>query len=446
MDEKLKMEIAKFRFGVISDFVTGVRHPHGERQRLIEEKTQRQWLIPGSPRSRISKATIMLWVNKYRASGNRLESLMPLEREDKGSHRALDLGIRLALTELRAKHPNATLPGLVVRMRESRILGPDETINSASAYRFLATLPQPESDAQDLDRRKFEAEYPNALWQTDVCHGPLVLTAPGKRRKSYLFAILDDHSRLVTHAQFYLSESVASLKEALQHALAARGKPQKLYVDNGPCYRSHSLEHICARLGIALVHARPYRPQGKGKIERFFRTIRGSLLSILEDSEHTLEELNGKLDMWVAQYNDREHSATGVSPLERYRKGLECVRPAPANLADYFREQASRHVRADRTVQLGGRLFEVPTGLIGRIVELHWHPESPDDVEVLFEKRSYGKAVLVNTAVNMKVGRASFTPRSKEGSQEPVPAPAVRSGELFVSRSLTPQEPDHELP
>ena len=100
------MDIAKFRFAVISDFVTGVRHPHGQRARLLEEKSQRQWVIPGSPRSRISKATIMLWVSKYRSSGNRLESLMPLDRQDKSSHRALDLSIRLALTELRANYPD----------------------------------------------------------------------------------------------------------------------------------------------------------------------------------------------------------------------------------------------------------------------------------------------------------------------------------------------------
>lgn len=226
MDEKLKMDIAKFRFGVISDFVTGVRHPRGERARLLKEKTERQWMIPGSTRSRISKATIMLWVTKYRASGCRLESLMPLERADKGAHRALDHNIRLALTDLRSKHPAATLPGLVKLLREKRGLAPSETLNSASAYRFLNSIPTPAEDAQDKDRRKFEAEYPNALWQADVCHGPLVIAENGRRRKSYLFAILDDHSRLITNAGFCLNETTECLKDALQKATAARGKPQ----------------------------------------------------------------------------------------------------------------------------------------------------------------------------------------------------------------------------
>ena len=431
MDEKLKMDIAKFRFGVISDFVTGVRHPRGERARLLKDKTEKQWMIPGSTRSRISKATIMLWVTKYRASGCRLESLMPLERADKGAHRALDLNIRLALTDLRSKHPKTTLPGLVKLLREKRVLAPSETLNSASAYRFLNSLPEPAEDAQDKDRRKFEAEYPNALWQADVCHGPLVIAENGRRRKCYLFAILDDHSRLITNAGFYLNETTECLKDALQKAIAARGKPQKLYVDNGSCYRSHSLENICARLGIALVHARPYRPQGKGKVERFFRTFRGSFLSLLTDTEISFEEINQRLDSWIAEYNEREHSSTGCSPLERYRKGLECVRPAPTNLSDYFRERAERAVRTDRTVRLSGRYFEVQPGLIGRTVELFWHPESPDDVEVMFEQNSYGKAVLVNTIVNSKVGRDSFKP-NPEKKAEPIGAETtMRGGELF---------------
>jgi hypothetical protein len=121
------------------------------------------------------------------------------------------------------------------------------------------------------------------------------------------------------------------------------------------------------------------------------------------------------------------------------------VRPAPANLADYFREQASRHVRADRTVALDSRLFEVPAGLIGRIVQLHWHPEVPDEVEVLFENKSYGKAVLVNTAVNMKIGRASFKRRADDAASDTVPPPPLRGGELFGHRQSDSLGGDDEL-
>jgi transposase InsO family protein len=97
--------------------------------------------------------------------------------------------------------------------------------------------------------------------------------------KAYLLAFIDDHSRLVPHAEFYLTESLPSYLKALEEALVRRGLPRKIYTDNGSAFRSHHLEHVTASLGIALIHERPYKPQGKGKIERFFRTVRGDFLS-----------------------------------------------------------------------------------------------------------------------------------------------------------------------
>ena len=103
--------------------------------------------------------------------------------------------------------------------------------------------------------------------------------ASGKKRKTYLLAFIDDHSRLVPHGEFYLSESVPSYLKALEEALLTRGLPRKIYTDNGTAFRSHHVEHVTASLGIALIHARPYKPQGKGKIESFFRTVRGEFLT-----------------------------------------------------------------------------------------------------------------------------------------------------------------------
>lgn len=438
MDEQLKLEIAKFRFGIISDFITGVRFGRGERAKLMKEKTQRQWNIPGSTRSRISAGTIVMWIGKYRASGGKLESLMPLEREDKGCHKALDLAVRIALRDLKQKYPSDTLPTLVNRLRAAKVLAPDETINTATAYRFMSTIETTEQSDADRDRRKFEAEYPNALWQCDVCHGHVALNEKGVRKKVYLFAILDDHSRLIAHAEYMFHETTESLKRCLMQALAARGKPHKFYVDNGACYRSLSLENICARLGIVLVHARPYKPEGKGKVERWFRTTRDTFFPRVIEHETTLPELNAKLQDWIKEYNERAHSSLGCSPIEKYRQGLACVRPAPANLEDYFRESVTRVVRNDRTVQLQGLFLEVPSGLVGHKVELHFHPEAPQEAEVFLGKESHGKARLVDTAINNRVGR-SWAKQSdqKESPQVQNPeATKVKDGELFNRQQL----------
>ncbi len=167
-----------------------------------------------------------------------------------------------------------------------------------------------------------------------------------------------------------------------------RGIPGKLYVDNGPSFRSNHLEHICASLGIVLVHARPYQPEGKGKIERWFRTVRGGFLCAQKTA--TIEELNEKFRTWVTDYNDTRHSSTGESPIRRFAKNIECVRPAPKDLGDHFRKTAKRTVAKDRTIALAGRLYEAPVELIGKQVSLLYHEHDPARVEVVFAGKTYG--------------------------------------------------------
>ena len=143
-------------------------------------------------------------------------------------------------------------------------------------------------------------------------HGPMVMEA-GRKRKSYLFAFIDDMSRLVTHGEFFLSERLDSYLCALRQALLKRGLPRKLYVDNGPAFRSARLQEIAASLGIALIHSKPYKPQGRGKIERFFQTAQRQFVSGFRGT--TLNELNEAFDAWLRDlYHTRPHSATGLPP------------------------------------------------------------------------------------------------------------------------------------
>jgi hypothetical protein len=253
------------------------------------------------------------------------------------------------------------------------------------------------------DRRKFEAELPNDLWQSDAMHGPRV-EVEGLMRKSYLLAFIDDHSRLVPHGQFYLSEGINSYIDALEQALLIRGLPRKLYVDNGPAFRSKHLEHVTASLGIALIHSPPYKPQGRGKIERFFRTVRTQFLQGFKGS--TLPELNETIELWLNEiYHQRKHSSTRQSPFERFTAHMECLRPAPTDLRDYFRKHARRRVAKDRTITLNGKLYEAPVGLIGKQVILLFHEEQPDRVEVTHNHKSYGFLTPLDLHINARVKR-----------------------------------------
>ncbi len=346
MDEEMKKQVAVFRFGVIADFVDGTTLSRGETKKLMREKCVRKWQIPGSGRTRISKSVIKEWIARYKRSGNKLEALIPQGRSDRGKTRKIDDDTALGIIALRKELPVVTLPTLLREAKDRKIILPGRNVAYSTLYRFLTAkglADRPESSPKD--RRKFEAEHPNDLWQSDVLHGPSV-TVEGKQRKTYMIAFIDDMTRLIPFAAFYLHERLDYFLDALRKALRMRGLPKKLYVDNGPAFRSKHLEFICASLGIVLIHAKPYQPEGKGKIERFNRTVREGFLSTVKAT--TLGELNNQFQVWVAGYHERTHGSTGEAPLKRFAKNIECVRPAPKDMEDHFRKETRRTVAHDK--------------------------------------------------------------------------------------------------
>ena len=427
MHEDEKREVAVFRFGVIHDFVSGVYLDRGEQERLIREKCGRKWVIPYTSRTRLSRSTILRWIKRYKDSNGKLESLYPSSRSDRGVSRGMDEETGLALIHLRKELPKATVSMLIETMQKRRLVSPGVTLNLSTVYRFLHqhNLMNPER-GKPVDRRKFEVELPNDLWQSDSMHGPRV-EVHGKRRKTYLLAFLDDHSRLVPHAQFYLSEGLNCYLDALKQALLRRGLPRKLYLDNGPAFRSKHLEHISASLGVALIHASPYKPQGKGKIERFFRTVRMQFLPGFKGK--TLEDLNEAFDLWLNDlYHQRKHSSTGQSPFERFTAYMECLRAAPRELQDYFRKHARRKVAKDRTITLNGKLYEAPVTLIGKQVLVLYHENQPQQVEVLYNQQSYGYLILLDLHVNARVKRDKNSGTDLEMTDKP---PHYQGGRLW---------------
>jgi putative transposase len=227
-------------------------------------------------------------------------------------------------------------------------------------------------------------------------------------KKTYLFAFIDDMSRLVPHGEFFLNERIDCYINALTKALAKRGLPRKLYVDNGPAFSTQILRHACASLGIALVHSRPYQPEGRGKIERFFKSVRMQFLAAQPDGL-TLQDLNNRFKEWIDEYHLREHGSTREAPLARYAGHLHLTREAPKDLMDHFRKRVARKVDKDRTVSLDGRLYEAPVDMIGKTVMLLYHESDPSRVELLVNGASRGMLIPLNVHINAKIRRAYQT-------------------------------------
>jgi transposase InsO family protein len=432
MNQELAERIALFRFGVIAPLVD--RHlSRGERERIIEQIESATWQIPGSQRTSIGRSTLEKWLSCYRRSGGDIESLKPRARSDKGNSRSIDPETEAALVGLKQELPDYSLQALLSIARRRNIIDSHFRASRQSIYRMFARHGLERTTQGKVDRRKFEAELPNDLWQSDCMHGPKVLI-DGVRRKTYLFAIIDDHSRLIPHAQFYLHETIDCFRDCLIQALEKRGLPRRLYTDNASAFRTHQLRYGCASLGIALLHCEPGVPEGRGKIERLYRTIRSQLLPLLSEAT-SVEELNNHLSQWIEKdYHQRKHSSTGQTPLERYLAHLKALRQAPKDIRDYFRVPAVRKVDKDRSVSLKGRLFEAPVGLIGQSVTLLYHKSDLSRVEVFLGERSYGFLTPLDAGINSKVRRIAKHIVELVPNEQLPPQRGYQGGSLFNHR------------
>ena len=431
MERAKKEEIAMFRFGVISSLTSIRKTEYGEREKRIREITTSEWKIPGSRRNYISRSTLLEWLKSYEESGCKLESLYPKSRQDKGLIKSMDIDMQTGILNLKKEFRGASVSVLLEIAKERGIIPIGKKVSLASIYRLLNNHGAFEEEIK-ADRRKYEAEIPNDLWQADTMYGPYI-EVNGKKKRTYLIAIIDDHSRLITHAEFYFNDTTDNFVDCLEKALRKRGLPRKIYTDNGSSFSSSHLKFITASLGIALVKAKPYQPQGKGKIERWFKTVRMKFLSRLK-LVRNLEELNASLTEWIDKnYHIEKHSGICCCPLERYTKQLHLVRSIPKDLTSHFRINAKRKVARDRSISLGGNLYEAPIGLIGKTVNLKFHKNEPEKIEVFYADKSYGDLRPVDVNVNYRIGRIESSRRKEEADRTDTPKEnkEYRGGELF---------------
>ena len=259
-------EVALFRYGLIADIKN---LPPGTKGigKLLADKASKCYCIPGSTRTSVDAETIRHWLKAYRKGGG-FEGLKPKIRKDAGSSHALPERIADLLCELKEDKPELSVQLLIRELRAAGELPQEIPVAASTVHRLLSRrgLMRKKSDVEGNDRRRFSFEHANDLWMSDVMHGPAVLVDGRTKRKAYLIAFIDDATRVVPYAAFALSENTSAFLPVLKQAIIRRGIPKRLYVDNGSAFRSHHLALACAKLGVTLIHARPYHPQGKGYV------------------------------------------------------------------------------------------------------------------------------------------------------------------------------------
>jgi transposase InsO family protein len=422
--------LALFRLSVLGPLVSRERLARGELQQLIRELSAREYAIPGSKRRHVGGKTIEAWYYAWRSRG--IDGLAPKPRADRGASK-IAAALQEAILAAKRANPRRSVRH-IVRLLEAAGTVAANSLSRSAVHRLLqqhglsklaASTHQPE------ERRSFAAEFAGSIWYGDVMHGPRV-PHKGHLRKTYLVSLIDDASRLVAHSAFCLSETALDVEGVLKQALLRRGVPLKLVVDNGAAYRAHTLQGICARLGIHLIFCRPYAPEGKGKLERWHRTCRDQFLGEL-DERHiaSLDDLNARLWAWLEQvYHRSAHAGlAGMTPLARYQRDLGRIRSLGARAAQLdalFHHRIARFVRKDGTVSYIGRCFEVPYELAGKTVALVVDPHTQRVIGVESEDgRSLGQATPLDAIGNSRRAR-----RKPDAALQPAPITALAGPNL----------------
>jgi transposase InsO family protein len=404
MDDPKSEKVALFRYGLIATLVLE-RLSRGEMMRRARELAALHYDIPFSARTTISVGTLLKWARRYRKDG--LEALSPKRRQDRGRSRVISPQLAQLIERLKRENPHRTGTTL---LRELALSSEDPTtppLSAASLYRFLKQKGlTPKQLLAPPAHKKFEAEFANQIWQSDMMFGPYIPRPGGGKEQAMLYALLDDASRMIPHAQFYADEGLESLLDCTRQGVAARGIPVRFYVDNGKVYRSAQLARIAATLGILIVHTPPYQPEGRGKIERFFRNVREQFLASLDLKQvMSMEGLNARLDAWIqTAYHRTPHGGLppGTTPLQRWQRDIERIRQLPpaTDVRRLFFYRLDRVVRRDSTFLLQNRFYEAPAHLAGQKVEVRFDPLDPSQADVFVGGVFQDAARLVDPVAN----------------------------------------------
>lgn len=428
-------EVALFRLGIVGDLLNRDLLP-GELDAALLDKARQRYRPPGSSHTRqYHYKTLQRW---YYAAKKGFERLQPASRV-RGHGLALNADQRAMLRDMRREHPSAPADMLLAEAVRHGIVA-EGAISLETVRRLFRDADLSRTSlrrATRRQRRRWQADRPCVIWHADVCHVWL-RDAQGRPYKAYVHGLLDDCARYVLALDARQAEREVDLLSVLSGALLRFPAPSVFYVDNGSCYRGEVLALMGERVGIRVVHAEPYDPEARGKMERFWRTLRQRCTDHLPPGA-TLHDLNAALLAWLDEdYHRSPHAGLlGETPLRKFQAGLNGL-PEPLSarqLAEALQVAMRPQVRKDATFQVNGRTFEVSgRHLVGKRIEVLVDPFTNHPIRASYQ----GTPVvfgLCDPVANAHSGR----PEPSEPSGPTTPFDPI-AALLAAAR----KDPDHE--
>jgi len=404
MDDKIKEGVALLKHQIISP----VLMDSGAAQMAYFQKmSQKIFDVPGRGPRQYRASTMRLWLYAYRKKG--FQGLIPKTRKDRGDFRVLSIDLKNQIRLLRQEHADLSCVKFYDRLIISKTLGAPP-VGMETVRRFLKAEGLYKKRTA-TPRKRFEMRYFGELWTTDFMHGPHLFDGKRKRR-AILMAIIDDHSRMIVGHAWGWAENTKLLENVFKEAILAHGLPDRIYCDNGAAFSSHYLTLVSANLGIGVVHSKPYDSPSRGKIERFFRTVRQNFLPDIKESDEswTLAKLSEAFAIWIRNYHQRPHSGIQMRPIDRHQLSVRNYprkRVDEETLEEHFLVTTHRSVGKDSTVSLNSTVFEVPPQFIGQRVELKFSQDRPGDVFLYDNGLRLSKILPVDAQLNGQIYKPS---------------------------------------
>lgn len=411
MDERKRDEMAYFRYAVITPLLNCDQNGETVNQKL-KELASRIWTLPDGRIRQFAWGSIEKWLYNYKRHG--LNGLRDVPRRDIGAFRGMPANVSEVIDNLLAERPELKPSSLIRLINFQGLLYGSRAPSRSTLFRYIKSRRPLIAPKQAKERRSFEAPYAGSLWQTDIMYGPYinVKRSDGKRikKQTYLVAIIDDHSRLIVHGEFFLSQDVKAYLKTLKKAILKRGIPEKLYCDNGQVFLSPHIKQIAAELGTLVLHTKVRDASAKGKIERFFRTVRDRFLEPLyieKKIPDDLEILNQYFQRWVEMgYNSRVHGSLDCTPMKKWLASADKIRMLKSDRVNSaFRFSVERRVRKDGTFSLNQIYYETSWSLSGKKVRVLYDPLNESNIEVFYQGISYGLANQLEKGINYSLPR-----------------------------------------
>ena len=406
MEKDTRERIAIKRYQIISPVLA---EPARAQNEYFRKQADRQHDFPHYGPRKISLSTMKCWLRVFRRRG--FNALKPKERSDVGRPKRLNDQL-LKVIEVKCKaYPHFSAQRLFEELRDQQLLG-DPPVHYNTLLRLVKTQGwlsvKPRTDL----RKAFEVDNVNDLWIGDFMHGPQVRLS-NRSIKAILCAVIDDHSRLIVGQAFSASETIGALTPVLKEAFLNYGIPKRLYVDNGASFSSDLLAKSCALAGISLIHSKPYDSPSRGKIERFFRTVRERFLTGIQDGI-SLQELNQAFWFWLQDdYHHKLHGGINDKPIDRYNASVSRVeirRLSKSELDEIFLIRHERIVNNDATISFKGALYEVPSAYIRQKIELRHPVDDPQEIFLYDNDIRVGRIKLLDKKENARTFRPQSVP------------------------------------